>query len=314
MRRTTLATKSLVVSSLSLALFFVAGSCSAPQVGSRAENTPARAPVAGLPLGVYEVVPGVYSGPMPEGRAGFEALAALGVVSVLSVDGARPDVGDAAACEIAYAHVPIRYSGLTEGERDEIARAMRDAPRPLYVHCHHGKHRGPAAAAVGLIALGEIDNDAGLALLERAGTSRSYPGLWGAVREGETLDTATIEAAPAAPPVAQVSDFVSGMSVVDHAWDNLKRCKAAGWAAPTDHPDLAPASEAGILADALRAAAHDPAVADKPSDFHAWMREANASATELERLIVAGAPRGRVGEGFATLGASCKACHAKYRD
>ncbi len=291
----------------------VAASCdsaprSVPVVSSRSSAG------AALPEGVHEVAPGVYSGPMPEDAGGFEALAALGVRSVISVDGARPGIEGAASCDMSYSHVPIRYSGIEEGELDQIARALRDVERPVYVHCHHGKHRGPAAAAAGLIALGEIDNGQGLALLETAGTSPSYPGLWEAVRGGRRLESAELDAAPVAPPVARVSDFVAGMSVVDHAWDNLRLCRDSGWAAPTDHPDLVPASEAGILADALRDSMGDPSIADKPSDFHAWMRESHAAASELERLIVAGAPRARVDAGFEELAATCKACHSKYRN
>ncbi|MEZ6244032.1 MAG: cytochrome c [Phycisphaerales bacterium] len=295
-------------------LTLVAGSCTSSHTRDDQAMHPARVSDAALPPGVFEVVPGVYSGPMPEGREGFETLAALGVRTVLSVDGARPDVEDAAACEIAYAQVPTQYAGITDDERDEIARALRDSPRPIYVHCHHGQHRGPAATATGMIALGEIDNAAGLELLEKAGTSASYPGLWAAVREARPLDSARIDAAPVAPPVATVSDYVAGMSAIDHAWDHLKACQDAGWAAPDDHPDLVPAAEAGIIADTFRQVMADPEVAGKPEDFHIWLREAQANATELERLIVAGAGRERIDEGLKALGASCKTCHAKYRD
>jgi len=58
-----------------------------------------------------------------------------------------------------YIHVPIAYSGLSREQEIRIASAISGAEGPLYLHCHHGKHRGPAAAATALVCLGEITPD-----------------------------------------------------------------------------------------------------------------------------------------------------------
>lgn len=41
---------------------------------------------------VIEVTPGVINGSAPEGQAGFDALAKMGVKTIISVDGVVPDI------------------------------------------------------------------------------------------------------------------------------------------------------------------------------------------------------------------------------
>lgn len=263
---------------------------------------------------VFEAAPGVYSGAAPGGEGAFEALRERGVRTVISVDGARPDVELARERGIRYAHVPIGYDGVDDDAIETLARALRDAEGPVYVHCHHGKHRGPAAAAAGLIALGRLTNAEGVALLEASGTSPSYPGLWASVRGCERLGTEEIEAAASAPEIAPVGGFVAGMALIDRAWDHLELCQAAGWGTPEDHPDLVPAAEAGIVADTFRRLNQTHEVRGQPEDYVAMMLESAAQASRLEGLIVAGAERRRVDDAFADLGATCKACHVAYRN
>src|SRR6516164_7654896 len=57
-----------------------------PAVGNSAP-----AEVAGL-HNVFRISAGLYSGSVPEGDAGFDSLHRLGIRTVISVDGARPDV------------------------------------------------------------------------------------------------------------------------------------------------------------------------------------------------------------------------------
>ena len=44
-------------------------------------------------------------------------------------------------------------AGINEDEIAMIAKTFREVEGPFYVHCYHGKHRGPAAAAIGRVAL-----------------------------------------------------------------------------------------------------------------------------------------------------------------
>ena len=69
-----------------------------------------------------------------------------------------------------------------------------------------------------------------------------------------------------------------------------------------------------MVADTLRRLNQTHEVLDQPEDFIAWMLEAQASASDLERLIIAGAPRSDTDAAYTALAATCKACHVGYRN
>ena len=125
----------------------------------------------------------VYCGGEPRGEQAFAELAELGIRTVVSVDAALPDVPQARRYQLRYVHIPLGYGDMDDQAAWSLARLVRDADGPYYIHCHHGRHRGPAAAAVACLAAGYLDRQAALQVLENAGTSRAYGGLWRAVRE-----------------------------------------------------------------------------------------------------------------------------------
>src|SRR3954462_1625180 len=77
------------------------------------------------------------SGGNPDGDAGFAALATLGVKTVLSVDGARPDVDTARKYGFIYAHLPVGYDGISRDRVVALTKAAKSLPGPIYIHCHH---------------------------------------------------------------------------------------------------------------------------------------------------------------------------------
>ncbi len=87
------------------------------------------------------------NGSAPEGDRGFDSLKALGIKTIICVDGATPDAARAEARGMRYVHLPIGYDGIDETEGLKLIRAIRDLPQPIYIHCYHGVHRSPAAAA-----------------------------------------------------------------------------------------------------------------------------------------------------------------------
>jgi hypothetical protein len=255
------------------------------------------------------------SGAVPEGDAGFDELSKLGVKTVISVDGAAPDVARAKARGIRYVHVPVTYSDVTPDQQLEIARAIRDLPGPVYVHCHHGKHRGPAAAASAAVLLGYATPEQGLAFMKSAGTAANYQGLYTCVTEANRATDATLAAAPAEfPEVRKVEGLVDAMVHVDLAFEHIGEVWAAGWAVPHDHPDLVPAAEAGRLADMLRYSGEDTKIAAWGEAYQVKLRHAIAVASQLESEIVVGAPKATLDATFKLVQASCKDCHAAYRD
>lgn len=291
-------------------------SCSAQneEMASDAPRTPveARGVASDSLHNVIEIVPGVYSGSGPASEADFAELERLGVRSIVSVDGAAPAIDLARAHTMRYAHIPIAYGGVEPQEGDALARAIRDLPRPIYVHCHHGLHRGPAAAAVGLICTGELSNERGLEFLRLAGTSEKYGGLFEAVASARAMDPSAIDAVTLAGEVAEVGDFVRAMADIDRAFDHLKLLKEHGWRAPADHPDLVAPAEAGLIHDRLRSIRSDGSHEWRDdARFLALLDESASAASELERRLVEGGASADVA--FDRLRSTCSACHAEYR-
>jgi hypothetical protein len=269
----------------------------------------------------------VWSGSVPEGDAGFDSLTSLGVRTILSVDGALPDLERARSRGMRYVHLPIGYNGFDQARKLELARAVRDLPRPIYIHCHHGKHRSAGASAAIAVSLGWLTPDQASARMAVSGTAKGYTGLWQCTAESAPIAAALLDAAPSDfPERTMPSSLVAAMVEIDEVHDRLKLAQRAGWHAPADHPDLAPLADAGRLADLYRLLDDDAQLKDVPESERAtvreWLVREGLAAARLEAVIEAmgeptsdrGALAQRADASLALLGASCKACHQRHRD
>ncbi|MCC6284650.1 MAG: cytochrome c [Phycisphaerales bacterium] len=261
---------------------------------------------------------GFVSGSAPEGDAGFATLAAMGVRTIISVDGAEPEAERAAAFGMRYIHLPIGYNGFDESRRLELARAARDARRegPVYIHCHHGKHRSAGAAAAIASSLGWLTPEQGVARMRISGTAPTYTGLYECAAAATVVKVSAIDAIPGDfPAVSRPSGFVQGMVEIDEAFEHLKLIEKAGWRPPPDHPDLVPPAEAGRLADHFRTLAAGEYARRKPAEFLRLMEESRAKAQQLEDLLASATPEAAtLTPALKGIGASCTACHSEYRD
>ncbi len=272
--------------------------------------------------GLHNVVAyhtGYWSGSVPERDAGFDSLAAMGVKTIISVDGAEPDVESARARGIRYIHLPIGYNGFDENRRRELVRATRDAMAEgtVYIHCHHGKHRSAGAAGAVVASLGWLTPDDAVARMKVSGTAPDYKGLYECVAKSTVLDAKVIDAVPADfPEVSHPATFVKAMVEIDVINDRLKLIEKAGWATPKDHPDLVPVAEAGRMADLFRLVAESNKARSLPEGFGAALREDSGRITVLEDALAAVGERDakRLSDLFKAVQTSCKDCHAKYRD
>jgi len=266
---------------------------------------------------VFRLTLGLYSGSNPEGDGGFQSLRQLGVRTVLSVDGTRPEVERARKHGLRYVHLPVGYDGVSREQAWRIARALRDLPGPIYVHCHHGQHRGPAASAAAWRCLDEgVSAERGVAFLRRAGTAAHYVGLYRAVERVERPGPGGLDRVAADfPEVAPVSAFVQTMVQMDAAFEHLTAIRKAGWKAPPDHADLDPPHEALQLAEAYHEAGRAaPKSAD--AEFRRWLREGEANARAMEKALRAKGQRdpAALERLWRDAGALCTRCHAKHRD
>jgi hypothetical protein len=273
--------------------------------------------------GLHNVVaygPRCWSGSLPEGDAGFASLQSWGVRTVISVDGAVPDVARAARFGLRYVHLPIGYDGFDDARKLELVRAVRDLPGPIYIHCHHGKHRSAGAAAAVAASLGWMSPQAAIARMKVSGTSESYPGLYRCAATAQVLAAALIDTASAQwPAVTRPSGMVESMVAIDDAMERIKVVEKAGWKVPATHPDLAPAADAGAIADHLRLLGQDGRPRDDAARaaFAAILATSLSAAEKLESDLAAKAAAdrtARLAADLTALRATCTACHAAHRD
>lgn len=258
----------------------------------------------------------VFSGSQPEGDAGFEALAKLGVKTILSVDGSKPDVEMAAKHGMRYIHLPYGYDGIPTNRVAELAKVATTVEGPIFVHCHHGKHRGPAAVGVMCEATGTWTTNQANQFLHSAGTSSDYPGLYHAVQRFSMPSAAVLAGISTNfPAVAKTSSFVDTMVTIDGMFDRLKAVQKAGWEAPKNHPDVSPQHEAVLLWEQFRELGRTEDVAQRTEDFR---RKLHASERITEQLRDALREKSRdtvaADLAFKQIGESCLNCHERYRN
>jgi protein tyrosine phosphatase (PTP) superfamily phosphohydrolase (DUF442 family) len=253
-------------------------------------------------------------GSQPEGDAAFAALAAEGFTTVLSVDGAIPDVARAARHGLRYVHVPIGYDGITRTEQLQIVKATAEADGPVFVHCHHGLHRGPAAASIARIALDGVTHDEAYQGLEQSGCSPKYSGLYKDVAAFAVPAASELAALEAPPEQVRPEGVRGSMVAVDESWSMLKHCKDAGWKTPPDHPDVQPSHEALMLQEQLREMARLEKAEQMGAEFLQLLADSERLASELSRILEDGGDAGAADTAYTTLKQSCSNCHTDYRD
>lgn len=271
--------------------------------------------------GLHNVVAyheGCYSGSAPEGDEGFATLTSLGVRTIISVDGAEPEVARAKAHGLHYIHLPIGYNGFSDERKLQLVRATRDAMRkgPVYLHCHHGKHRSAGAAGAIGVSLGWGNPNAMVRRMKVSETSPSYRGLYACTRKATVIPTNVIDAVPPDfPEVSHPAGFVKGMIEIDEINERLKLIERANWRAPEDHPDLVPVAEAGQMADLFRLLANSNRAKDKPSDFAADLHTNELLVISLEEMLAKGEMDQKLlSARLAQINELCKDCHTRYRD
>lgn len=265
---------------------------------------------------VIRVSDKLLSGSSPDDVAGFESLRKLGIRTIISVDGSRPDVDRARERNLRYVHLPVGYDGISQEQANRLARAVRDLPAPIYLHCHHGKHRGPAAAAAVQLCLDRACTPAAaVEIMKRAGTDPHYTGLFGAPHR---LRRPTREELAAVgsdfPETSAVPALVQAMVEIDATWDHLSGIRKAGWKPPKDKPDLDPPHEAKQLGEHYRELARLNESTSRPADYRQRLLEAEQSAAALESNLRSNAATEAIERTFQRCRTSCAQCHAQFRD
>jgi protein tyrosine phosphatase (PTP) superfamily phosphohydrolase (DUF442 family) len=256
----------------------------------------------------------VIGGSQPEGKEGLATLAAMGIKTIITVDGSKPDVEGAAALGMRYVHLPISYDTVTPQRQRELAQALSNLEGPIYTHCHHGKHRSAAALGTALVRCGKLTPAGAAERMRVSGTAKDYTGLWQAVAAATPMAASELRADPASfPSVAVVTGMVATMAGIDAVWDLVKQSEAAGWQAPSDHPDLVATKETKRLGDLFAQLPNDPESRALPADYQTKLQKAIGEAAKLDAAVQNGDTKSAA-ELTKAIGKSCKECHVTYRD
>lgn len=263
--------------------------------------------------------PGFYSGAQPDNNAAFAELRALGIKTIISVDGAIPDIETARSYGLKYVHLPIGYTGFDARRSLELTRATRDAAAigPVYIHCHHGKHRSAGAAAAVAVSLGWMHNTQAVDRMKVSGTAPAYKGLYACAANAAPVSAADLDSIPFNfPEISRPGNVVAAMVDAEHAMDHLRLIEKSDWRIPNDHPDLVPAAEAGRLADLMRTQAQAASQRGMSEPYIKGLRASMDAASALEQLLASKQrpSRTELSASLKVLADSCSDCHVAHRD
>ncbi len=311
-----------LLSILTLSALVVA--CGSPAIGHGGAETPADESVAtvtydehGEPVGLHRYrrwSERIGQGAQPKGAEAFQNIAGLGYRVVLSVDGARPDLENATAAGLRYVHIPIGYHGVASDEALRIVKAVESAEGPVYVHCHHGKHRGPTGAIIARIGVEGLGTDQALSDLAESGCSPKYSGLYrdvGAFRAPSADALAAVSAD--LPSFVPPPEMAGAMVAISFSFENLKESRDAEWATPPGNPDVDPPHEARMLWEHARETARLDESREYGERFLSLLTETETAAIALEASLRAGDKDGAE-TAYGRIKSACSSCHSDYRN
>lgn len=184
---------------------------------------------------VFAIGERLMSGSEPTTEADFAALKEQGIETIVSVDATMPQVELAERVGLRYIHVPIGYDQVDPHAVGCLTRISKEIDGRIYLHCHHGKHRGPAAAAVLARILGTLDADSARGFLNAAGTDQDYRGLWRSV-EHLQLPAENAELPPLVSQ-SEVDPLSDAMSRLEHALTDLAELVREDAKAVSEEPE-----------------------------------------------------------------------------
>lgn len=269
---------------------------------------------------VIQLTDWVISGAAPEGEASFAELRTLGVQTIVSVDGASPDLALASRYGIRYVHLPHGYDGIDAARGEQLAQAVQQLPKPIYMHCHHGKHRSPAAAAVACQATGQLTGQQAQRVLELAGTNPNYHGLYQAVKQARPLPRSLLnDPQTSFPDRVDLPPLVDSMVALDELHALLQLLEKNDWQTPADQPAQSAVQTALLFAEQLTELDRADETQRRPEQFRRLLSEQLAAAQKLQGLLDS---QSAVDESqmqlrrqtLSRVSQLCADCHRQFRD
>ncbi len=258
----------------------------------------------------------ILSGAQPEGDEGFQVLQKLGIKTIISVDGATPDVDSAHRFGMKYVHLPFGYDGVPAAQGQAIAKALRDLPGPIYIHCHHGKHRSAAGVAVACVYNGMLPPSEAENVLKTWGTGANYKGLWADARNARPLPAGELDSLHVTyVEKAKIPAMAASMVQADYHMDNLKDMSKSAWQPIAAHPGLDASNEALLLEETFTEIGRTNDATSHTEDFQKQLANAAKQARALSEMLRSPMHNpADADKAVKQLNQSCLSCHAQYRD
>ena len=256
---------------------------------------------------------GLTSGGTPPGEPAFAFLAREGYRTIVSVDGARPDLKSAHRHGLTYVHLPMSYDGVDPSVALGLFRVMQQSDSPVFIHCHQGHHRGPTAAAIASMAKGLCSQEEALTRMELAGTSPAYSGLWRSVRSYQLPEKGT--------PMPILREAVAGnllieaMVTLDRVCEWLDERASFPDGAGFQSHEAACMERFVLIREGFMEAAREPD-AVLPSSQADWEERFHRAQDTVEDILQSMRDRQWKGalSGYQELKRQCSQCHQTYRD
>lgn len=292
--------------------------CSAAENLSDDQKGQAASSASSSPENLIQLHPRVLSGAGPVAEDQFANLAARGVTTIISVDGAVPQVEAARRHGLRYIHLPVGYDRIDDGRAVALAQAVHANQGVIYFHCHHGKHRGPAAASIACVGNGYLSVPQAMAVLAKAGTGKQYVGLHHAVADATPIAQPELQSIQANfVEVAQVSSLTSRMSEISVLADRLHASLSQN--GQPDRQELS--HDALILKEHFREVSRSANTDDSAGwldkkQFREWIEQSAKTAEEIEHLWLqeSDVAQTQLSKATKRLMQQCNTCHQTYRN
>ena len=269
--------------------------------------------------GVEQIVAfheGLFSGSKPMSPDGMESLMKMNVRTIICVDGVAPDVKSALEYGIKTVHFPLKYTAPTESQIFDITTAALVGLERgnVYIHCHYGKHRSAATSAIVSIALGFLSVEEAKERMRVSGTSKEYKALWDAVEQQQVINASDlIRNKKHFPSTVNPQGMTAQMVAIDEAINRLQIMQISNWKIPDSHPDLAPASDAGFIAETFRSMQLAQESPYFQIDFATQVINALHHASSLEEALLQQVSQTKLDAYINHVKQSCINCHSAFR-
>jgi protein tyrosine phosphatase (PTP) superfamily phosphohydrolase (DUF442 family) len=264
----------------------------------------------------FRVTERILAGSQPKDDEAFTALREAGVNTIISVDGEKPDAAAARRRGLHYVHLPFGYDAIPASRVAELVKAAAPGAGNIFVHCHHGKHRGPTAVAVICEAVAGWSPARAEAWLRLAGTAEDYPGLYRAVREFRAPTASQLAAVGLLPEIAKTPPLVDTMVAMDDVLERLKAELSADPHSKEKTTRRLPTHTTVLLLEQLRELARTGDMATRPEEFRrllAGSEKSVATLLDLARHYQPSTPDD-LAPALKHVTESCTACHKAFRN